>query len=234
MVTEDLINNVVNKIYYKKTKNKAPCNTPFGCVLGGQPAAGKSVLTEVLFEAIPNIIVINGDEFRSWHPDFNTLQKEKGKDSVKETAAFAGKVTEAIINRAVKDHYNVIIEGTFRTAETPLKTLKLLKDNGYQTAAYIKTCDAELSWKRCNDRYQDGLKKRDGKERYTFKDHHDLVVSKLPENADIVYKSGLADKFVVIGEQKKVLFDSKKTPNELPSNAINKALFPKKEINLDR
>ena len=207
-----------------KTLNKSPCKSPFGAVLGGQPGAAKSVLSKVILEENPNIIVVNGDEFRPWFPDYETVQKEQGKDSVKATAQFAGKVTEAIIKRALNEHYNIVVEGTFRTAETPLKTLRLLKEHGYQTAAFIKTCDAEISWSRCNERYETGLKNGEGKERYTHKEHHDLVASILPDNSDIVYKSGLADRFVVIGENKSVFYDSDKTPDEMPSKTIKNVL----------
>lgn len=222
--SEALFQKIVNAIYTLKSLNKSPCKTPFGAVLGGQPGAAKSVLSKVILEENPNIIVINGDEFRPWFPNYETVQKELGKDSVKATAQFAGKVTEAIIRRALNEHYNVVIEGTFRTSETPLKTLSLLKDNGYKTAVYIKTCDAEISWSRCNERYETGLKNGEGKERYTPKEHHDLVASILPDNSDIVYKSGLADRFVVIGENKSVFYDSDKTPDEMPSKTIKNVL----------
>jgi len=222
--SEPFFQKLVNAIFSLKTLNKSPCKSPFGAVLGGQPGAAKSVLSKVILEENPNIIVVNGDEFRPWFPDYETVQKEQGKDSVKATAQFAGKVTEAIIKRALNEHYNIVVEGTFRTAETPLKTLRLLKEHGYQTAAFIKTCDAEISWSRCNERYETGLKNGEGKERYTHKEHHDLVASILPDNSDIVYKSGLADRFVVIGENKSVFYDSDKTPDEMPSKTIKNVL----------
>lgn len=224
--SEAFFQKIVNEIFSLKSLNKSPCQTPFGSVLGGQPGAAKSVLSKVILDENPNIIVVNGDEFRPWFPDYETVQKEQGKDSVKATAQFAGKVTEAIIKRALNEHYNIVVEGTFRTAETPVKTLNYLKKHGYKTAVYIKTCDAEISWERCNERYQTGLKNGEGKERYTHKEHHDLVVSLLPENADLVFKSGAADRFVVIGDDKKCLYDSNKTPDEMPSFAIKKALHP--------
>lgn len=199
-----------------------------GIVLGGQPGSGKSVLTASIKNKTPNIVCINGDEYRSWHPQFSEIQKKYGKDSAKITAKFAGKVTEYLIDRAIKEKYNVVIEGTFRTAETPLKTLKELKNNGYTTFACIKTCPAEVSWNRCLARYEDGLKDKSGKERFTDKSHHDLVVKNLAKNADIVYKSGLADKFGVVGESGDLIFDSSKNSknifNKLPSSAITKEL----------
>ena len=198
---------------------------PLGFVLGGQPGSGKSVLTETIKKNNKNIISINGDEYRSWHPYFSEIQNTYGKDSSKITAKFAGKVTEALIKKAIKEKYNVVIEGTFRTAETPLKTLKDLKENGYTTYACIKTCPADVSWNRCLSRYEEGLNDKSGKERFTDRSHHDLVVKNLAKNADIVFKSGLADKFGVVGDAGTLLFDSSKNNfNKLPSSAINKEL----------
>lgn len=198
---------------------------PLGYVLGGQPGSGKSVLTETIKKNNKNIISINGDEYRSWHPYFSEIQNTYGKDSSKITAKFAGKVTEALIKKAIKEKYNVVIEGTFRTAETPLKTLKDLKENGYTTYACIKTCPADVSWNRCLSSYEEGLNDKSGKERFTDRSHHDLVVKNLAKNADIVFKSGLADKFGVVGDAGTLLFDSSKNNfNKLPSSAINKEL----------
>ena len=78
---------------------------PLGYVLGGQPGSGKSVLTETIKKNNKNIISINGDEYRSWHPYFSEIQKTYGKDSSKITAKFAGKVTEALIKKAIKEKY---------------------------------------------------------------------------------------------------------------------------------
>lgn len=106
-----------------------PCcrTTPQGFVLGGQPGARKAYLTEYIKKQLPDTISINGDEYRCWHPYFSVIQKKYGKDSSKITARFAGKVTQELINRCLLNRYNIIIEGTFRTANTPLKTLMILR-----------------------------------------------------------------------------------------------------------
>lgn len=196
-----------------------------GYVLGGQPGSGKSFITNKIINQDHNVVCINGDLYRRWHPFYSEIQEKFGKDSSKITAPFAGKVTEALIKRAIEEKYNVLIEGTFRTAETPLKTLQNLKDNGYRTVVLIKTCPAEVSWNRCLSRYEEGLKEQQGNQRYTAKEHHDLVVSNLAKNADTVFKSGLVDMFMVVGDSGKVIFDSTKNNLNLnPSHSISKEL----------
>lgn len=50
--------------------NKTSVENPEIFILGGQTAAGKSVLTHKICETFnnPNIVVINSDEFRLNHP----------------------------------------------------------------------------------------------------------------------------------------------------------------------
>lgn len=200
-------------------------NAPVGYVLGGQPGAGKSKLAEAILHNSQNTISIDLDKYRQWHPFFSEIQKTYGKESSRITHKFASKILDAILQRAINQKLNIIIEGTFRTADVPLKTLKTLKDNGYKTFVCIKTCPAEVSWNRCLERYEEGLKEKRGFERYTGRDVHDLVVKNLAKNADIVFKSGLADKFGVVGDAGILIFDSSKNNfKKLPSSAINKEL----------
>lgn len=95
-----------------------------GYVLGGQPGSGKSVLTETIKKNNQNIISINGDEYRSWHPYFSEIQNTYGKESSKITAKFAGKVTEALIKKAIKEKYNVVIEGDIQNIRDSTKNVK--------------------------------------------------------------------------------------------------------------
>ncbi len=171
-----------------------PVMLPKGYVLGGQPGAGKSGLikraTQLCFN---NIIIILGDDFRKFHPDYKKFQEQYGKDSPKYTAAFAGKMTEAILNKAVKEHYNIVIEGTFRNPATPINTLSLMKENGYKTQVMIQTCSKELSWKSCQERYEKMLEVMPSEARWTDKTHHDLVCENLAQNIKTVCESGKAD-----------------------------------------
>ena len=65
---------------------------PKGFVLGGQPGAGKSNLIKMINAQLNgNVLVVNGDEFRRYHPNFDEMQAQYGKDSAKHTAEFSGK-----------------------------------------------------------------------------------------------------------------------------------------------
>ena len=62
-----------DSIWQRLTNHEVtPQQHPIGFVLGGQPGAGKSSLIELAKrETKDNIMIINGDDFRFLHPDFN-------------------------------------------------------------------------------------------------------------------------------------------------------------------
>jgi zeta toxin len=220
-------NEAFNKIWAGLTSDKSikQTETPKGYVLGGQPGAGKSnLITLIQKRNNYNILVINGDEFRQYHPKFNEIQAEYGKDAPKHTAEFAGRMTGRVIEKALEQKLNIVVEGTFRTAETPLKTLSDMKENNYSTSVYIMTTSAQKSWNGTLERY-DKMLAAGQAPRYTDKAHHDKVVAELPKNADIVFKSGKADDFKVYSREG-LIFDKQKTPNELPSKKISAELHP--------
>lgn len=202
--------------------NIKPCTHPQGFVLGGQPGAGKSNLLKQIENNLDgNVLIINADEFRRYHPQFDEIQTKYGDDAPKYTAEFSGKMAEQVLNKALSEGYNIAIEGTFRTAQTPLNTLNLMKLNGYQTAVYIQTCPQEISWQSTIKRYE-AMIKAGLTPRAVDKAHHDLVCNKLPENADIVYQSKKADEFQVYSRDD-LIFDGK-TADVLPSTRIQQEL----------
>lgn len=167
---------------------------PQAFVLGGQPGAGKSNLTKNIQQKMQeNVIEINGDNFRKYHPNYKEFQEKYKQDSPKYTAAFAAALTEAILQKAIAEKYNIVIEGTFRTAQTPINTLQNFKNNGYETNVLIQTCNCDVSWNSCLERYEKMLEVNPKEARYTDKAHHDLVVKNLANNIKTVQKSGLVD-----------------------------------------
>ena len=83
---------VWNDTLEKYKINPTSQNFPCGYVLGGQPGAGKNYLTELANEKChKNIVIINADDFRKYHPNYNEFQRLYGKDSPKYTAEYSGK-----------------------------------------------------------------------------------------------------------------------------------------------
>ena len=59
-----------------------------------------------------NLIIIDGDSYRSFHPNYLGLQEKYGKDSVDYTKVFAGQMVEYLVDELSKKGYHLLIEGT--------------------------------------------------------------------------------------------------------------------------
>ena len=175
-----------------------PQDKPIGYVLGGQPGAGKSKLIEMVGNSFNrNIIIINGDDFRKYHPLYKNFQEQYKQDSPTYTAEFSASMVEAVLQKAIDEKYNIVVEGTFRTAQVPINTLQIFKNNGYVTGVLIQTCNKNISWAACLERYNQMLEVNPKEARHTNKIHHDNVVENLAKNIKLVQNSGLADSIQV-------------------------------------
>lgn len=213
------------KIWKKLTIDSMPTpqENPSAVLLGGQPGAGKSFGTQEVSNRLNgNAIIINGDEFRPYRAGYEEIYKEHGKDASKYTSDFSGAMVQKVRDEAVKQKLNIILEGTFRTSEIPLKEAENFKRNGYTVDVVVCTCPKETSWQSTierGDRDKDlGLIPR-----YTPKEHHDLVVQNLPQNADKIFQSENIRHFEVYSRTEK-LFDNQKDIGKLPSQAISREL----------
>ena len=109
---------------------------PQSYILGGQPGAGKTTIQNILSDSDSNIIIINADDFRQYHPHFDAIQTEYGTESPKYTQPFINAVTEKLIDDLSIEKYNLIIEGTLRTDDHPhppyrkAKNIKIKKHIG--------------------------------------------------------------------------------------------------------
>ncbi|MBD4245803.1 hypothetical protein GUH33_07935, partial [Xanthomonas citri pv. citri] len=65
------------KIERHHFKDTAPADQPQAIILGGQPGAGKSGLLEASKQGFAdrNVVTINGDELRYYHPQYRDIQK---------------------------------------------------------------------------------------------------------------------------------------------------------------
>ena len=72
------------------TRGKTTSSQPKAILLGGQSGAGKTTIHRVKQREFQgNLIIIDGDSYRSFHPNYLGLQEKYGKDSVDYTKVFA-------------------------------------------------------------------------------------------------------------------------------------------------
>ena len=63
--------------------------------------------------------------------------------------------TERLIEEAIKRKCNIIIEGTMRNPDVPLKTAQKFKDAGFRVEAYIIAAPKEFTQLGLYNRYQE-------------------------------------------------------------------------------
>ena len=206
----------------KEWTDKTSNEKPKAYLVVGQPGAGKTTISNMLQKQYAdNIIFINGDEYRKKHPHYKDLYKEYGEDAVLKTQAFSGKMTEALIDKLSDKKYNLIIEGTLRTTETPLKTKRLLEDKGYNVELSVMLVRPEISYLSTLKRYHE-MKEAGTTPRNTPKEHHDLVVKNIIDNVHTLYSEKSFSEITMYNRNQDKLYSLKDTPYKDPSKVMQK------------
>jgi UDP-N-acetylglucosamine kinase len=180
-------------------------NAPNAYILGGQPGAGKTALQNLIRKNNKNIIVINADSFRKFHPRFNEIHKQYGNDSPKYTQPFINQVTEKLIDELSAEKYNLIIEGTLRTAIVPINTCLELKKKGYQVELHIMAVKRAISYESTILRYENAIAQGEIP-RATAKQHHDMVADAISDNLDIIEKAKAFDSIKLFNRNGECLY----------------------------
>jgi len=216
---ENDVAKVVDKRFKKLIAVSKSSDNPFAVLCGGQPGAGKTTIHGIQSEINPGIIIINGDEYRNNHPNFERIQSQYGDDSVLYTQPFANAVVEGLIDRLSSEKYPLVIEGTLRDPNVPLKTCDTLKNKGYSVEMHIIAVNKNESWQGTIDRYN-RMKNNGQTARATPKDKHDEVVEKLPDNLSTLYQSGQFDRIALYTRDKNCIFDSLESPGKNPKELL--------------
>ena len=170
-----------------------------------------------------NVIVINGDEYRAKHPRYREFDREYGPESVNHTAEWAGRMTEELIDTLSRKGYNLIIEGTLRTAEVPTKTATLLRERGYAVPLALMAVKPEISLISCQIRYEE-MRIAGTVPRATDLAHHNKIVHEIVGNLAVLERSGLFDEVFLYNRARACLFprEGERRP---ASEVLHEALF---------
>ncbi len=204
---------------------------PKAFLLGGQPGAGKSGL-ENMINIKNEYASISGDDYRKFHPLYDQLNKIYGKEASRYTQKWAGEMVEHLLKEARNKKWNVILEGTLRKAELPIREAKDFKENGYSVELYVVAVKPEKSRLGTLQRYEEMMAK--GRfPRMTPKEHHDLVVNNIGNNLEIIYNSKAFDNIKLFDRENYLLYNYKENPDINPKDILNKEfnrVWKKEEI----
>ena len=207
------------------THGKTASEHPQAILLGGQSGAGKTTIHRIKQKEYQgNIIIIDGDSYRSQHPHYLELQEKYGKDSVDYTKVFAGKMVEALVEALSHLGYHLLIEGTLRTTDVPRQTAQLLKSRGYQVSLALIATKPELSYLNTLIRYEELYAKNPNQARATPKEHHDYIVNHLVENVRALEKEKCFEQIQIYQRDRSCIYDSE-TDEGSAATVLQECLF---------
>ncbi|WP_338868035.1 zeta toxin family protein [Spirosoma sp. SC4-14] len=172
--------------------------TPRGILLGGQPASGKTALMRNIRQEFNEVkfIVINGDEYRQFHPRAKKISETFGQDAPKYTQAFSNALVEHLKAECLRSRCNFIIEGTMRSFDVIQKTAQQIKQAGFYCEAHVLAIHRNDSWLGIFQRFE-GDKQRTGIGRFSPVEVHDEAYRQIPVNLNRAQKEGLFDRIAI-------------------------------------
>lgn len=192
------------------TRGKTIPDKPKAILLGGQSGACNTTIYRIKQKEFQgNIIIIDGDSYRSQHPNYLALQEKYGKDIVDYTKGFAGKVVEHLVDELSTQGYHLLIEGTLRTTQVPRKTAQLFASKGYQVSLAVIGTKLELSYLSTLIRYEELYAIDPTQARATPKEHHDGIVENLVDNLKELEIDKLFDQIQIYQRDRTCIYDSK-------------------------
>jgi len=180
-------NAVYKKIKEYVTFGCEPMNEKCTIILGGQPGAGKSTYYSTREDPVSNSVIINGDDYRRFHPNFSRIIRSDAEHMAERTQDFTNRVVERLITDLGNDGYNMIIEGTLRNPQVPINTCKELQSKGYNPDLVVVACDAEKAWISTIKRAE-ALQMQHEPVRLVPFDTYDYTVNQIPINIEIIEK----------------------------------------------
>lgn len=207
--TNEHLEIISNLIINNSIKNIKSVVNPVCVIIGGQPGCGKSTTSLMMLKDsffIDGAFEVGIDNYRPYHPNYLKIEEaikehwknrtrtendSPGNDIADFTHQFAGDIADYIVNKLINNtnKYNLIIEWGMRTSEEPLKMMKLLKDNDYNTIVDFVVVNKKAS-------YEASISRADAMDgllhivRRIPKNFHDLCIETLPDSCNKIYQEG--------------------------------------------
>ncbi len=219
-------------------RNVSPVDKPKCIFIGGQPGAGKSVMSQKI-KNVSNAVEISMDACRMYHPRYQELEAlakdfYKGKELTNEynpsndiaslTQDFSGNMANILIDRLSSMNYNILLEWNMRNAQDVLNCMSLLDKKGYINEAMVVAVSKYLSFDACNLR-GDIMNSYGHVVRKVSNKFHKLCLDTIPKNVDIIYEEGktqnILDSMQILLRNGNKVWDSE-TKECLPSEVLYK------------
>jgi UDP-N-acetylglucosamine kinase len=211
-----------------------PEEFPTCYILSGQPSSGKTTLSERIISDFiekkkPRPVIINGDEFRRFHPHYDEFRQEEENVSTSNTQLFVNALVDYFLEYALEKAYSFIVEGNRRNLPDSLTTIHKAQKKNYRIETHILAVHRERSWVGVHQRYEN-QKAHLGKGRFTPQELHDAAFDSIPRVTDALYSEPDALNKIMIytAQAQRIIYEAQRTiggkwDNKiLPSEALHR------------
>ncbi len=222
---------VYGMIEHKTFVGKPHYDFPIAIVLGGQPGAGKSSLIRRSTEELGynKVVVINGDEYRRYHPKSKEIMNNDEGDYAFYTDADVRDWTKRLFEKAINDKHNLIFEGTMRTTAI-CDTLKRLKRQGFEVRVKALSVSGLESYLSTLRRYEE-QKNADGHGRITPSKSHADAYEGMIKTLEEIEKQGDFDSLEIVTRSGDTVYynDKKEVKSKYDGLGIRETLIKSRQ-----
>lgn len=226
-LTDDAVRNIA-ETYFSERRNKTqPQEYPTHALVGGQPGAGKSAVSEMVRDELKGkggAIHVDADRMRELLP-INRLNPP----SSEQTQADAGRLVSALRELATTARRNIVEEGTFRSPENAEGFIQGRKDQGYRVELLAVATSHEVSRLGIYQRHEQQHAVGAANPRMVPDKYHDDAMQGFDKTVDKV--AGSLDRVRVVTRDATLLFDSESRSNTY--NSAQQALAAGRTLNAE-
>jgi len=198
------------RIVRREFADAAPSSSPAVVLMGGQPGSGKSglldVATDDLSTPTARAVQIVGDDLRDYHPDYQRLLASDDRTAAAATDRDSGRWVQMCLAYAREQRYSVIVEGTMRDPQVPLRTAAAFRAAGYRVQAWVMAVDPLSSRLGILARYHE-QRAAMGYGRFTLNAAHDAAVAGVLDSVDALQNAGAVDRMLVVARGPELIAD---------------------------
>lgn len=210
-VQEEVISNIVDKIYGSIIKGLVKDEVSKCLIVGGQPGSGKSCYCSDFIDSNVNYAYVSLDNYRVYHPNYKEIremilgkwgdddgdeEKNPSSDLTGITHYFAVRVNDLLLERLSRSRYNILLEWNLRYAEGPIDLLEKLRNLGYINDIVVVLVPRGVTYAACKLRYE-LMKDKDRLARRVSKSFHDLCVDSLATSVCEIEKVGFWERKII-------------------------------------
>lgn len=184
---------IIKRFYLQ---DKLPVENPIAVIIGGQTGAGKSGLIGYSTEMFEdnNVIIINSDEIKPFHPHGEEIARNYPKLYTKITDQESNTWTSKLFEELRREKYNIIFEGTMKNNRIADESITELQELGYTVVVRgLAVCDLE-SRMSVLERYE-GQVNYKGWGRLVVTEHHNQTYEGMPRTINYIEEN---DKYDVL------------------------------------